>query len=177
MTYNFDQIIERRDSDSIKWNQYPSDVLPLWVADMDFLTPQPIRDALHEMLNRGVLGYEFLHRHTKEVVAARMKRLYGWQVDPDWVVSTTGVVSGFNIAARTICQPGDGVLIHTPAYNMFYTLYKHMNLVQQSVPFDLAIDGNILHPELDLNRFADAFHNNNAKTRMFLFCHPHNPLG
>ena len=177
MTYNFDQIIERRDTNSIKWNQYPADVLPLWVADMDFLTPEPIRDALHQMLNRGVLGYEFIQRHTKEVVASRMERLYSWQVDPDWVVSTTGVVSGFNIAARAICKPGDGVLIHTPVYNMFYTLYKHLNLVQQSVAIDLTVDGNVLQPTLDMERFAQAFHSNNAKTRMFLFCHPHNPLG
>jgi cysteine-S-conjugate beta-lyase len=177
MTYNFDQTIERRDTNSIKWKQYPEDVLPLWVADMDFLTPDPIRNALHAMLDRGVLGYEFLTTHTKEVVADRMKRLYGWQIDPNWVVATTGVVSGFNIAARTVCQPGDGVLIHTPVYNMFYTLYKNLNLVQQSVPIDLMVDDNILHPELDMGRFASAFHSNNARTRMFLFCHPNNPLG
>ena len=75
---------------------------------MDFQTPEPIRDALHAMLDHGVLGYEFLQRQTKQVVAARMERLYGWQVDPEWVVATTGVVSGFNIAARAICKTGDG---------------------------------------------------------------------
>lgn len=177
MTYNFDQIIERRNTSSIKWTQYPADVLPLWVADMDFLTPEPIRNALHAMLDRGVLGYEFLQRQTKQVVATRMERLYGWQVDPEWVVATTGVVSGFNIAARAICNPGDGVLIHTPVYNMFYTLYKHLKMVQQSVPITLAAEGNILHPQLNMEDFAGAFHSNNAKTRMFLLCHPHNPLG
>ena len=177
MTYNFDQIIDRRDTNSIKWKHYPGDVLPLWVADMDFLTPDPIRNALRVMLDRGVLGYEFLTHRTKEVVAARMERLYGWQVDPDWVVATTGVVSGFNIAARTLCQPGDGVLIHTPVYNMFYTLYKYLNLVQQSVPIDLRVDGNVLHPKQDMEKFAGAFHSNNARTRMFLFCHPNNPVG
>jgi cystathionine beta-lyase len=177
MAYNFDQIIERRDTNSVKWNQYPADVLPLWVADMDFLTPEPIRDALHAMLNRGVLGYEFLQRHTKEVVAGRMRRLYGWQIDPDWVVATTGVVSGFNIAARAICKPGDGVLIHTPVYNMFYMLYKNLPLVQQSVPIILRTEGNVIHPELNMEAFAEAFHSNNATTRMFLLCHPNNPLG
>src|SRR5512139_525591 len=177
MTYNFDQIIDRRDTNSIKWKHYPGDVLPLWVADMDFLTPDPIRNSLHAMLDRGVLGYEFLTDRTKEVVAARMERLYGWKVDPAWVVATTGVVSGFNIAARTICQPGDGVLIHTPVYNMFYTLYKNLNLVQQSVPIDLKVEGNVLHPEQDMEKFAAAFHSNNARTRTFLFCHPNNPVG
>ena len=106
-----------------------------------------------------------------------MERLYDWQVDPDWVVATTGVVSGFNIAPRAICQPGDGVLIHTPVYNMFYTLYPNLKLVQQSVPIALTVEGNVLHPELDMDGFANAFHSNNARTRMFLFCHPHNPLG
>jgi cystathionine beta-lyase len=177
MAYNFDQILERRNTDSIKWNFYPADVLPMWVADMDFLTPEPIRNALHEMLDRGVLGYEFLQRHTKEVVAARMQRLYGWQVDPDWVVATTGVVSGFNIAARAVCKPGDGVLIHTPVYNMFYMLYKNLPLVQQSAPIKLIAENDVIHPELDLDAFANAFHSNNAQTRMFLFCHPNNPLG
>lgn len=177
MAYNFDQIIDRRNTDSIKWNQYPSDVLPMWVADMDFLTPEPIRDALHAMLNRGVLGYEFLQRHTKEVVAARMERLYSWKIDPEWVVATTGVVSAFNIAARAICKPGDGVLIHTPSYNMFYMLYKNLPLVQQSAPINLTAEGNVLFPELDMEAFAKTFHSNNARTRMFLFCHPHNPLG
>lgn len=177
MTYNFDQIIERRNSDSMKWTQYPADVLPMWVADMDFLTPDPIRDALHAMLDRGVLGYEFLQKHTKEVVAARMQRLYGWQVDPEWVVSTTGVVSGFNIAARAICQPSEGVLIHTPVYNMFHMLFKQLNVVKQTSGLPLVPDGKVLHPALDLDAFAAAFHSNDARTRMFLFCHPHNPLG
>ena len=103
MPYNFDEIIERRTSNSIKWTIYPEDVLPFWVADMDFRTPQPILDALQATLQHGVIGYEFLQRRTQEVVAARMERLYGWKVDPDWVVATPGVVSGFNIAARSVC--------------------------------------------------------------------------
>ena len=156
MTYNFDQLIDRRNTSSIKWTQYPPDVLPLWVADMDFLTPEPIRNAIRGMLDQGVLGYEFLQPRTKEVVAGRMQKLYGWQVDPAWVVATTGVVSGFNLAARTVCQPGDGVLIHTPVYNMFYTLYSHLNLVQQSVPIALTTEGNVLHPTLDREVFASA---------------------
>jgi cystathionine beta-lyase len=123
------------------------------------------------------LGYEFLQRHTKEVVAARMERLYGWEIDPEWVVATTGVVSGFNIAARAICKPGDGVLIHMPVYNMFYALYKNLPLVQQSAPIALTVEGNVMQPELDMEAFAKTFHSNNAKTRMFLLCHPNNPLG
>ena len=177
MTYNFDQFIERRNTDSIKWTQYPNDVLPLWVADMDFLTPEPIRDALHKMIDRGVLGYEFLQKRTQQVVANRMKRLYSWDVDPDWVVAVTGVVTGFSLAARAVCQPGDGVIIHTPAYNMFYSIYERLGVVQQSAPLKFTVDGNVIQPQLDLEAFMKAFNSNNAKTRIFLFCHPHNPLG
>ena len=177
MKHNFDRIIERRNTNSLKWTQYPADVLPLWVADMDFPTPGPILDALRATLDHGVLGYEFLQRHTQQTVAARMERLYGWQVDPDWIVATTGVVSGFNIAARAVCTVGDGMLIQTPVYNMFYTLYKHLGLIQQSAPFAFVTTGNVLRPQLDITGFAGAFHSNHAKTRMFMFCHPHNPLG
>ncbi|HSM72538.1 MAG TPA: putative C-S lyase, partial [Anaerolineales bacterium] len=108
MAYNFDEIIERRNTISLKWTEYTEDVLPLWVADMDFRTPEPILNALHAALDHGVLGYEFLQPQTQQVVAARMQRLYGWQVDPDWVVSTVGLVNGFNIAARAVCDENSG---------------------------------------------------------------------
>ena len=177
MSYNFDQIVERRNTDSVKWTEYPEDVLPLWVADMDFLTPEPIRDALHAALERGVLGYEFIKPHTQRVVAGRMERLYDWQVDPDWVVNTTGVVSGFNIAARAVCNPGDGALVQTPVYHMFYSIHKNIGLTKQTAPFSFTADGNRLIPQLDLDTFAQSFHSLDARTRLFLLCHPHNPMG
>jgi len=177
MSYNFDPIIERRNTDSVKWTEYPEDVMPLWVADMDFRTPEPILDAIRVALDQGVLGYEFIQPHTQKIVAERMERLYGWQVDPDWVVNTTGVVSGFNIAARAVCGAADGALVQTPVYHMFYSIYNNIGLTKQIAPFILVEDGNRIIPQLDLDVFAKAFHSNNAPTRMFLLCHPHNPLG
>jgi cystathionine beta-lyase len=177
MPINFDELIDRRQSNSLKWKKYPADVLPLWVADMDFRTPEPILSALRNTLNHGILGYEFLPRRLQEVVAARMARLYDWQVDPDWVVATPGVVSGFNIAARAVCSTGDGVLTQPPVYHMFFELYKNLQIAQQLAPFSFTTEKNILRPQLDLGSFAAAFHSNNARTRMFLLCHPHNPTG
>jgi cystathionine beta-lyase len=177
MPYDFDQIIERRNTNSVKWTSYPEDVLPLWVADMDFRTPEPILDAIRVALDRGVLGYEFAKPHTQRIVAERMERLYGWQIDPDWVINTTGVVSGFNIAARAVCEPGDGALVQTPVYHMFYGMYKNIGLTKQTSPFTLIEDGHRLIPQLDLDVFAKSFHSNSARTRLFLLCHPHNPLG
>lgn len=177
MAFNFNEIIDRRNSNSLKWTQYPADVIPLWVADMDFRSPAPIRNALQSVLDHGVLGYEFPQRHTLQVVAERMERLYNWQVDPDWVVSTPGVVSGFNIAARTICKEGDGVLVQPPVYHMFYSMYKNVDLTRQDAPVAMRVEGNILRPHLDLDVFRASFHTNQAQTRMFLLCHPHNPTG
>lgn len=177
MAFNFDEIIDRRATNSLKWTQYPEDVIPLWVADMDFRSPAPIRDALRSVLDHGILGYEFPQRHTLQAVAARMDRLYGWQVDPEWVVATPGVVSGFNIAARAVCEEGQGVLVQPPVYHMFYSIYKNMTLTRQDAPFAMRVEGNILHPHLDLDIFRAAFHSNQARTRMFLLCHPHNPTG
>ncbi|HLA07377.1 MAG TPA: MalY/PatB family protein [Anaerolineales bacterium] len=177
MTFNFDEIIERRHTNSLKWTQYPADVLPLWVADMDFRSPAPIRDALRAMLDHGVLGYEFPQRRTRQAVAQRMERLHGWQVDPDWVVATPGVVSGFNIAARAVCSTGDGALIQTPVYHMFYTIYKNVGLTRQDAPFSMRVEENVLNPQFELDVFRRAFHTNHARTRLFLLCHPHNPTG
>jgi cystathionine beta-lyase len=173
----FDQLHERRSTGSVKWTTYPDDVLPLWVADMDFQSPEPIRAALHAAIDRGVLGYEFLTLRTKKIVAARMERLYGWQVDPDWITTTIGVVHGLNVAARAFCNPGDGVLLHTPAYNGFFPIYTNVGLTQQFTQLSYREDGNILRPAYDRESFLRAFHTNNARTRIFAFCHPHNPCG
>lgn len=177
MKYDFDPITERRNTNSHKWTEYPGDVLPLWVADMDFQTPAPIRNALRDALDRGVLGYEFIKPRTRQVVASRMEKLYGWQVDPAWVVATTGVVSGFNIAARAVCNVGDGALVQPPVYHMFYSIYKNVGLTRQVAPFLFVEEGNVLIPQLDLDLFARSFHSEDARTRMFLLCHPHNPIG
>jgi cystathionine beta-lyase len=177
MAYNFDEIIDRRNTNSLKWTEYPEDVLPLWVADMDFQAPEPILNALHAALDHGVLGYEFLRLQTQQVVAARMERLYGWQVNPDWVVATVGVVNGFNIAARAVCDENSGALVQTSVYHMFYGIHKNIGLAKQISPFSFVEEGNRLIPHLDLDIFAKSFHSNNAQTRMFLICHPHNPVG
>jgi len=177
MTSEFDRVIDRSTSNSLKWTTYPKDVLPLWVADMDFQAPEPIRTALHDAIEHGVLGYEMLVPRTQQVVAARMERLYGWKVDPDWVVATIGVVNGYTIAARALCGPQDGVVIQTPVYHMFYTIYPGLGLTQQAVPFRFTSSGNVLHYEIDFEAFARSFHSHGARTRMFLLCHPHNPMG
>ena len=171
---NFDLVPNRRNSsNSLKWTLYPKDVLPMWVADMDFPAPKPILDALHKAVDHGVLGYEMPSNALKETVAARMDRLYGWKVKPEAVVAVTGIVSGFSVAARVLCTPKKGVLVQTPVYNEFHEVKNNVGIPQLDAPFIKHVDGNILSYEIDW----DIFEKQVKKAGMFLLCNPHNPLG
>jgi len=177
MKYNFDQIIDRCSSNSIRWTKYPRDVLPLWVADMDFQTPQPILDALHTTLECGVLGYEIPSRSLHESVVTRMEVLYGWKIDLEMVVAVPGIVSGFNAAARAVCSPGEGVLMQPPVYFPFLKVHENQGLTRQDAPLVRVTDGKIIRYEIDFEAFEAAIGSEDARTRMFLFCNPHNPTG
>jgi cystathionine beta-lyase len=173
VAYNFDRVPNRRIPGDVKWTYYPQDVLPFWVADMDFPSPKPILDALRKAVNHGVLGYELASPALLETVAARMLRLYGWKVKPEWVVPVTGIVSGFNVAARAFGSPKKGYLIQPPVYNEFHELKNSLGLVQVNVPMVKRVRGNILHYEIDW----DLFKKQARKAGMFLLCSPQNPLG
>jgi len=171
---NFDLVPNRRNSsNSLKWTKYPNDVLPMWVADMDFPAPKPILNALHKAVDHGVMGYEMPSKALKETVAARMDSLYGWKVKPEAVVAVTGIVSGFSVAARAFCTPKKGVLLQTPVYNEFHEVKINVGIPQLDAPFIKHINGNILSYEIDW----DIFEKQARKAGMFLLCNPHNPLG
>jgi cysteine-S-conjugate beta-lyase len=177
MSYNFDTIIDRRSTNSIKWTLYPEDVLPMWVADMDFMTPQPILGALQDALEDGVLGYEIPSLALFETVAARMDKLYGWKIDPEMVVATPGIVSGFNAAARAVCAPGEGVLMQPPVYFPFLTVHENIGLNRQFAPLVKVTDEHIVRYEIDFDAFEAAMGSGDVRTRLFLLCNPHNPTG
>ncbi len=169
---NFDIVPNRRNSNSGKWLRYPKDVLPMWVADMDFPAPAPIRKKLHQAVD-GVMGYDFATPALKETVAARMDKLYGWKVKPEAVVETTGIVTGFSVAARIACTPKKGVLLQTPVYNEFHEIKSNLDISQFDAPLIKHVSGNILTYEIDW----DIFEKQAKKAGMFLLCNPHNPLG
>ena len=171
---NFNIVPDRRNaSNSIKWLYYPKDVLPMWVADMDFPAPKPILSALHKAVDHGVLGYEMPMNPLKETIAARMDQLYGWKVKPEMVIAVTGIVSGLSVAARIICTPKRGVLVQTPVYNEFHEVKNNIGIPQLDVPFIKHVKGNIISYEIDW----DIFEKQVKKAGMFLLCNPHNPLG
>jgi cystathionine beta-lyase len=171
---NFDHIPNRRNPNNFnKWTWYPDDVLPMWVADMDFPAPEPILNALHKAVDHGVLGYEMPSNALKETVAARMDGLYKWKVKPEAVVAVTGIVSGFSVAARVLCTAKKGVLVQTPVYNEFHEVKNNIGVPQLDAPLIKHVDGNILSYEIDWDIFAKQV----RKAGMFLLCNPHNPLG
>ena len=171
---NFNIVPDRRNaSNSIKWLYYPKDVLPMWVADMDFPAPKPILSALHKAVDHGVLGYEMPMNPLKEAIAARMDQLYGWKVKHEMVVAVTGIVSGLSVAARIACTPKRGVLVQTPVYNEFHEVKNNIGIPQLDAPFIKHVKGNIISYEIDW----DIFEKQVKKAGMFLLCNPHNPLG
>jgi cystathionine beta-lyase len=177
MAYDFDRLIDRRSSNSIKWKKYPEDVLPVWVADMDFQAPPPVLDALQDAVEHGIFGYEALPDSLRQAVVARMDQLYGWQVSPEAVVATPGIVTAFNLAARAVCAAGEGILMQPPVYFPFLHVHEHVGLVRQLAPLRQVNKAHTLHYEIDWDVFEDSIHSNEARTRMFLLCQPHNPTG
>jgi len=171
MTYDLDQPIDRRRSDSVKWNRYDSDVLPLWVADMDFLSSEPVRRALHERIEHGVFGYGRDSRELCGVVVQRLQGLYGWSVSPEALVLMPGVVTGFNLAVRAVTSPGDGVLIQTPVYPPFLRAAANAGCTSDEMELTRQSDGRYA---VDFELFERTV---TARTRIFILCNPHNPVG
>ena len=175
----FDTIIDRRHSDSSKWNSFAQDILPMWVADMDFLSPPAIIDALHARVDHGAFGYAVESAHLNELICARMADLYSWQITPEMIVFLPGLVSGLNLVARASGEPGSGILVNTPVYGPFLSAPTNQERELQQAPLALthrqdATGRNHLHYELDFDALTAAIQPN---TRTFMFCNPHNPVG
>ena len=168
---DFDQIINRRDTESIKWNRYGEDVLPMWVADMDFRSPEAVIQALHERVEHGVFGYGGAPEGLQEAIADHLAGRQGWHVDVGEIAFISGVVTGFTHAIYSLTDPGDGVLIQTPAYPPFLAAPKSTGrkcvinaLVQRQ-------DGKYF---IDFDDFARKI---TAGVKLFILCNPQNPTG
>jgi cysteine-S-conjugate beta-lyase len=172
--FNFDQVIERRGSGSLKWQAYDSEVLPLWVADMDFASPEPVLQALHARIDHGLFGYEMPSADLTEVICARLARLYNWTVLPEQIVYLPSLVTGINVACRAAGRPGDAVLVQTPVYPPFLTAPGNHGLRLQTAELTPVVEGRTLRYEIDYAAFEAAI---TPETRLFLLCHPHNPTG
>jgi len=175
---NLDLCIDRRCTDSAKWCYYDPDVLPLWVADMDFVSPEPVIRALHERVEHGIFGYAFPPDELTETIQARLEMLYGWRVAVEDIVYVPGVVVGFNMACRLAGEPGDGVLVQPPVYYPFFGAPGNAGRVLEMAEVKRhATRGARYEIDLDAFEAAIATPTDTGRTRMFLFCNPHNPIG
>ena len=174
MPYNFDTIPNRRGLGFLnKWTWYPRDVLPMWIADMDFPAPPAILRAMQKFVEQGDLGYQLPSMPLYETVARRLDKLYNWKISPHMVVPISGVNIGYNAAARTFCTSRRGYLIQTPVYSEFQETRKKTGVPQVEAPLAKKVEGNWIRYEVDFDAFSRAV----KKVNMFLLCNPHNPVG
>jgi len=171
MHYNFDEIIPRRNSDSVKWNLYGDDVIPFWVADMDFRSPQPVIDALKNRVEHGVFGYPCEDMELKETIKEHLLNSYEWKVSPEEIIFLPGVVNGFNLVTHAVTEPGKKVLMQTPVYHPFLAAPQNARAIRQEAPLTLGKDGKY---SIEFTEFENSF---DGVTDMFLLCNPHNPVG
>lgn len=162
---------DRRATESAKWQRYGPEVLPLWVADMDFASPQPVVDALRQRVEHGIYGYPQELPELRPVLVERLARLYDWHVEPDALLFLPGVVTGFNLAIHATTAPGDGVLAQTPVYYPILYAPPHAGCLLDQMALTRRPDGQY---EVDLDRFEAAI---TPRTRVFVLCNPHNPVG
>lgn len=171
MTYNFDQIIDRRRFESIKWHRYAEDVLPMWVADMDFRSPEPVIAALRQRVEHGVFGYGRAPEALREVIVDRMEGLYDWQVSPEEIMFLPAVVTAFNLVCHATASAGEGVLLQTPVYFPMLRAPANAGLTNDEMVLTRRPDGRY---EVDFDLMEETI---TERTRVFILCSPHNPVG
>ena len=171
-TYNFDTCPERSGFGSLKWDKYKGrDILPLWVADMDFVTAPEILDALQQRLDHGVFGYTIPHEAPVEAVINYLDRQHGYSAKASWLNFLPGLVPAINLCCRAFTEPGDSVMTATPVYPPFISAPDYAERELIKVP--LCLDSQDRWT-LDIDAMEAAIQ---AHTKIFVLCSPHNPVG
>ena len=168
--YNFDAVIPRRGSDSVKWNKYANDVLPLWVADMDFPSPPQIIQVLQERISHPFFGYGSGDDELLEIICDWVKQRHHWEIKPEWLLLVPGVITGMNWAIQSVLL-GDGrkISYQTPIYPPFLEFAKNAGAEAVEIPL---IDTGLGY-RVDFNLFEQQL----PESGVFALCNPHNPTG
>ncbi|MEE3445318.1 MAG: MalY/PatB family protein [Prevotella sp.] len=183
MKYDFDELIERRGTDCVKWDERPrvgehssgmtlsDNVIPLWVADMDFKAAPAILEAVKKRAEHGVFGYNIVPESYYEAVISWFRRRHHWEIQREWILYTTAVVPAMSCVIKALTMPGEKVLILSPAYNCFFSSIRNNGCeVLESV-----LKRSQLSFEIDFDDFERKCAD--EKTTLFLLCNPHNPTG
>ena len=169
--FDFDTPVARQDTASLKWEKYRNkDIIPLWVADMDFQSPPAVIKALKKRVEHGVFGYGIEPAGLIEAVCNTISRKYAWDIDPSWLVWLPGLVCGLNVACRSVGTPNDHVMTMIPIYPPFLTAPGNSNRKIITVPMSSGLQGW----EIDFARLEQAI---TDRTGLLLLCNPHNPTG
>ncbi|MEM7562546.1 MAG: PatB family C-S lyase [Pseudomonadota bacterium] len=169
--FDFDQIVDRRNTDASKWEKYKgTDILPLWVADSDFAVAPAIQQALNQRVAHDVYGYTETPERLIELIVDRMKQRYDWEIDPSWLIFLPGVVNGMNCACRSIGEPGDSVYTPSVVYPPITEAPANSDRITRPIPMAWT-DGRMV---MD---FEWLKHNPDARGKLLLLCNPHNPGG
>lgn len=171
MRYDFDEPVERRRTNSYKWDSEPEGVLPMWVADMDFRTAPCITGALQRRVAHGIFGYTRVPDEYYDAVIGWFGRRHGWELRREWMIYTSGVVPAVSAVIKALTVPGDKVLVQTPVYNCFFSSVRNNGCEVVSSP--LLQTGDTYRIDFDdLERKAA-----DGRVRILLLCNPHNPAG
>ncbi|MEX0332153.1 MAG: MalY/PatB family protein [Puniceicoccaceae bacterium] len=169
--FDFESIPDRKGTGSLKWDKYKdSDILPMWVADMDFPSPPEVKEALMKRVEHGVYGYTVPYTSVEDAVIEYMARTHQLKVEREWIVWMPGLVPALNTASRAYEKPGDAVMTNTPVYPPFLTAPEWQDKILQSVP--LVIEGDRYVFDFPAMEAAVT-----EKTKLFILCNPHNPVG
>lgn len=170
MSWDFDEVIERRGSWSTRWERYGADVIPLWVADTDFRAPPAVLEAMQRRVAHGVFGYSAPPEALRAAVLERLQRLYGWRVEPEWLVFIPGVVPGLHLAARHLVRPEEHVLVPRPVYHHLRRAPELAPRAFTEVPLVLSAGRWVW----DEDALAAAVR---PQSRLLMLCNPQNPGG
>ncbi len=177
MPIDFDRIIDRRRTRSYKWDRMSQsigldapDAIPMWVADMDFEAPLAVREALHRAVDHGIYGYGDTDEPWRKACAGWLKRRHGMDVDPEWISHTPGVVSALGLILQAVSEPGDDVIVFSPAYHAFHRIIEANGRRIHNVP--LLIEQGMHRMDFDRAKAELT-----PRDKVVFFCSPHNPGG
>lgn len=171
MKYDFDKTIDRRATNSYKWDSAPEGVLPMWVADMDFRTAPAIIDALQKRVAHGIFGYTRVPDAYYDAVTSWFSRRHGWDIDREWIIYTSGVVPAVSAVIKALTVPGDKVIVQTPVYNCFFPSIRNNGCEIVSNPLRRTADTYKMDFDALERCAAD------PRAKVMLLCNPHNPAG
>ena len=170
--YNFDKLTQRRGTNSYKWDETDDpNVIPVWVADMDFETAPCIVKALQERVAHGIFGYTFVPESYYEAVINWFSRRHGWRIDRSWIEYTSGVVPALSATIKGLTQPGDKVLVQTPVYNCFFSSIRNNGCEIVESPLLHSANTYVIN-FVDLEQKLS-----DPAVKLFILCNPHNPAG